>query len=173
MGSSVWPSVSRVMTWGLADLELEALAPHHLDEDGELQLAAARHPEGVGRVGLLDADATLLRRSFQSRSRSWVEVTKRPSRPAKGEMLDEKSMETVGSSMCMTSQGHGVLGIGDGLADLHLLDARHRDHIARPRLGELHAFEPLIAVEHGDLGEVSRRRRGGRWRRGRTDGPAR
>ena len=56
MGSSVLPSSLRVMISGLPDLDLVALAAHHLDEDGELELAAPRDAEGVGRVGLLDPD---------------------------------------------------------------------------------------------------------------------
>ena len=74
---------------------------------------------------------TLLRRSCQSRSRSWGEVTNLPSLPANGETLDEKSIATVGSSMRMTRQRHGLLGVGDGLADLDGLDAGDRDDIAR------------------------------------------
>ena len=35
----------------LADGELEPLAPHHLDEHGELQLASALHLPGVGPLG--------------------------------------------------------------------------------------------------------------------------
>ena len=35
----------------LADRELEALAPHHLDQDGQLQLAAALHLPGVRPLG--------------------------------------------------------------------------------------------------------------------------
>src|SRR2546430_8354118 len=40
----------------LADLELEPLAAHHLDEDRELELTTAGDAEGVGRIGLLHAD---------------------------------------------------------------------------------------------------------------------
>ena len=36
----------------LADRELEALAPHLLDQDGELQLAAALHLPGVGAIAV-------------------------------------------------------------------------------------------------------------------------
>ena len=41
---------------GPADHQLVAFAAHHLDEDGELQLAAAEDLEAVRRAGLLDAD---------------------------------------------------------------------------------------------------------------------
>ena len=37
-------------------LQLEALAPHHLDQDRQLQLAAADDLHLLGRVGRLDAD---------------------------------------------------------------------------------------------------------------------
>ena len=54
--------------------------------------------------------ATLVRFSFHSRSRSWVEVTNLPSRPENGETFEEKSMDTVGSSMCMTGRATGRSG---------------------------------------------------------------
>src|SRR5439155_16522208 len=38
------------------DLELVAFAPHHLDEDRELQLASANHLDVFGRFGRLQAD---------------------------------------------------------------------------------------------------------------------
>ena len=38
------------------DLQLEALAPHHLDQDRQLQLAAADDLHLLGRVGVLDAE---------------------------------------------------------------------------------------------------------------------
>ena len=40
----------------LADGELEALAPHHLDQDRQLQLAAALDLPGVGTLGRADPD---------------------------------------------------------------------------------------------------------------------
>ena len=40
---------------GLADGQLEALAAHHLDEHGQLQLAAALDLPGVGPLGVADA----------------------------------------------------------------------------------------------------------------------
>src|SRR5438094_8810140 len=48
-----------------SDLELEPLAPHHLDEDRELELAATGDAEGVRRIGLLDADADVDALLFQ------------------------------------------------------------------------------------------------------------
>ena len=97
---------------GLADLHLEALAPHRLDEDRELQLAAPRDLEGVGVTRSASTrSATLLRTfSLQSRSRSWVEVTNLPSLPANGDTLAEKSIDTVGSSMRISGSATGFSG---------------------------------------------------------------
>ena len=41
---------------GLAHRQLEALPPHRLDQDGQLQLAAAENAEGLGGFGILDAN---------------------------------------------------------------------------------------------------------------------
>ena len=41
--------------FGLSDLQFVAFAPHGLDEDGEMQYAAAVDEERVGRAGLFDA----------------------------------------------------------------------------------------------------------------------
>ena len=54
MGSCSLPSISRVTTWGLPDRELEALPAHGLDQDRQLQLAAALHLPGVGALGRAD-----------------------------------------------------------------------------------------------------------------------
>ena len=51
IGSCTLPSISRVTHLRLADGQLEALAAHHLDQDRELQLAAALHLPGVGALG--------------------------------------------------------------------------------------------------------------------------
>ena len=54
IGSSVSPFSSREDDARLADGELEALAPHRLDQDAELQLAAAGDVEGILVVALGD-----------------------------------------------------------------------------------------------------------------------
>ena len=54
-GSTRSPSISLVMTAGRDDLELVALAPHRLDEDREVQLAATAHIEDVRGRAVLNA----------------------------------------------------------------------------------------------------------------------
>ena len=55
-GSWRLPSTSRGDDLGPAHLHLVALAPHRLDEHGELQLAPAGDIDDVGRVGVGQAD---------------------------------------------------------------------------------------------------------------------
>jgi hypothetical protein len=61
-------AVDLAQTPRLADGELEALAAHHLDQDGQLQLAAALHLPGVGAVGGLTLIDTLPMSSWSSRA---------------------------------------------------------------------------------------------------------
>ena len=86
---------------GARDLELEALAAHHLDQDRELQLAAADDLHLLGRVGRLDADRDVAEQLRSSRSFSWRDVTYWPSRPAIGDVLTPKIIDTVGSSIAI------------------------------------------------------------------------
>ena len=55
-GSQVLPSISRVSDLRLAGGQLEALAAHQLEQDDELQLAAALDLPGVGALGVADPD---------------------------------------------------------------------------------------------------------------------
>src|SRR5439155_17644206 len=86
------------------DLELVTLAPHRLDEDREVQLAAAAHHERVGGVAVGDAErdialelgvetlAKLAARdelSFTARQRAVVDAE----RHAKGPLLDTERWE--------------------------------------------------------------------------------
>jgi hypothetical protein len=71
----------------LADGELEALAAHDLDEDRELQLAAALHLPGVGPLGGQHAERDVADELGSSRFLTWRAVSFLPSLPASGEVL--------------------------------------------------------------------------------------
>ena len=58
--------------------------------------------------------------------------------------------------MCMTGRARGRSGSVDRLPDLHVVDARDGHDVALGGLGHLHALEPLVAVEHGHLGDLRR-----------------
>src|SRR5450759_4589875 len=55
-GSLFTPSISPEDHLGAGEGELERLAPHVLDQDRQVELAAARDLEGVRGVGLLHAE---------------------------------------------------------------------------------------------------------------------
>ena len=74
---------------------------------------------------------TLPSSSRSSRSRRLRDVTYWPSRPAIGDVLTPKIIDTVGSSMAIGGIGMPVLGIGDRLADRDVLDAGEADDVAR------------------------------------------
>jgi hypothetical protein len=130
--------------------QLVALAAHHLDEDGELQLAAAGHAEGVGAVGGLDADGDVGQQLAPEPLAELARGDVLPSRPAIGEVLTEKIMAIVGSSIWIAGSGRGPLAIADRLADGDLLEAGDGDDVAGTGLGDLDALQPLVAVEHRD-----------------------
>ena len=95
----------------LADRQLEALAAHLLDEDGELELAAALHLPRVGRLGRQDAErdvADELLRAGGSPPGSRSACS--PSRPASGDVLMPIVTESDGSSTEMTGSGRGSSG---------------------------------------------------------------
>ena len=154
MGSRVRPASARVMIWGF---ETSISKPSRRIISMRMASCSSPRPDTRKVSGESVSSTrmpTLVRRSFHSRSRSWVEVTYLPSRPENGETLDEKSIDTVGSSTRISGQRLRPLGVGDGLADLHGLDAGHRHQVAGGRLRDLHPLEPLVAVEHRDLGDV-------------------
>ena len=76
-----------------------------------------RRPVLVGRT----FRATLDSSSFISRSRSCRLVTYLPSWPANGESLTRKIMSSVGSSTVIGGRATGVVEVGDGVADVDVV----------------------------------------------------
>ena len=60
---------------GPRHLQLVALAAHHLDQDRELQLAAAEHLELLRRVGRLDAQRDVAEQLLVEALARWRDVT--------------------------------------------------------------------------------------------------
>ena len=136
----------------LADGQLVALAAHLLDEDGQRELTAALHLPGVGALGGEHAQ-----------------------RDVADELLVEAVLDHAGGDLGAAdpadhragvgADGHrdgrlvdgddrqrdGVLGVGEGLADHDLGDARDGDDVAGAgRLGGL-ALQRLGHQQLGDL----------------------
>ena len=74
-----------------------------------------------------------------------------PSRPAIGEVLTPKIIDTVGSSIAIGGIGDRVLDVGDRLADRDVLDAGQADDVAGGRLLDLDALQAVERVQLGDL----------------------
>ena len=102
---------------------------------------------------------TLPSSSLSSRSFSWREVTYCPSRPAIGEVLTPKIIDTVGSSIAIGGIAMLVLHVGDRLADGDVLDAGEADDVAGRGFLDVDALQAVEGVELGDLGVLDRGRR--------------
>jgi hypothetical protein len=88
-----------------------ALAAHVLEQDRQVQLAAAGDLEDAVLVRLLDLQRHVaLQFAVCSRSRIWRLVTNLPSRPASGLVLTQKFIVSVGSSTFEHRQRRGSSG---------------------------------------------------------------
>ena len=110
--------------------ELVTFAAHVLDEDGEVQFAAARDAEHVGVAGFFDAQRDVAIELALRRSRIWRLVTYLPSLPASGEVFTWKFMVSVGSSTPTHRQRLGLVDVADRVADVEVLDAGDGDDVA-------------------------------------------
>ena len=156
-GSCSLPSMVLGQDFRLADRQLVAFAAHHLDQDGELQFAAAHHLEGVRAAGLFHADRDVgqqfLVQPVAQIARGDVLALRGP---ANGDVLMVNVIAMVGSSIWMCGSGFGSLGAGDGLADGDAFDAGDGQNVARAADGFVHALQAFERVQLGDLGLVDR-----------------
>ena len=99
---------------------------------------------------------TLPSSSRSRRSLIWRDVTYWPSRPAIGDVLTPKIIETVGSSTAIGVSARPVLDVGNRLADGDVLDAGQADDVAGGGVGDVDAAQPFEREELGDLRFVNR-----------------
>ena len=97
---------------------------------------------------------TLPTSSRSRRSRSWRDVTYCPSRPAKGEVLTPKTIDTVGSSMAIGAIGAGASVDGDGFANRDAVDAGKTDDVAGGRLVDVDALQSVECEQLGHAGRL-------------------
>ena len=136
---------------GPRHLQLEAFAPHHLDQDRQLQLAAADDLHLLGRVGVLDAqrdvaEQLLLEPIAQVARRDVLPVAAGHRRRVDAE--DHRHRRLVDGDR---RNRHVVLGVGDRLADRDVLDAREADDVAGGGLIDLDALQPVEGEQLRDL----------------------
>ena len=98
---------------------------------------------------------TLPSSSRSSRSRSCRDVTYCPSRPAIGDVLTPKIIDTVGSSIAIGGIALRMLDVGNRLADGDVLDAGEADDVAGGRLLDVDALQAVEGVELGDLASAA------------------
>ena len=95
----------------LAGGQLEALAPHHLQQHDQLQLAAALDLPGVGPLGVVDPDRDV---ADQLGVEPVADLAGGqlvcPPVPASGEVLIPTTIESEGSSTVITGSGRGSSG---------------------------------------------------------------
>ena len=140
----------------LADGQLEAFAPHDLDQHRELQLTAALHLPHIRPRGRPDAqrnvaDELLLEPADQCACGQLVAFGARQRRGVDPERHRERRLVDRGHG-----QRAGIVGIGDRLADRHLREAGERDDLARARLVGRDAVERLGHVELGHARRLDR-----------------
>ena len=140
----------------LADRQLEPLAPHQLDEHGQLQLAAALHLPGVRALGREHAerdvaDELLVEPALEHARRQLVALAARerrgvdPDRHREARLVDGRH-----------GQRARIVRVGERLADRHLGQAGDRDDLARAGLVGLDPVERLGHVQLGHLGALDR-----------------
>ena len=130
-----------------AHLELEPLAPHLLDQDGQLKLAAATDLERVCGLGRVDLDRDVAEHLAVE---SGLDLAAR-----------HIAAVLAGERRGVHAQGHAqrrrvdvqawqrprVSGVGDGVADRDLGDTRQRHDVAGAGLGHV---DPLDAARRGE-----------------------
>ncbi len=137
--------------FGRADLELVALAAHRLDQDGQVQLAAAADQEGVGRVGRLDAQRHI---ALQLALQALLQLAAgAPGALAagKGDVFTPKVMRTVGASTMMGGSGRG--SAASVIVSPMLTSGMPVSATISPAcdLAHLDALQPLVDEDLSDL----------------------
>ena len=119
----------------LADRELESLAAHLLDENRQLELAAALHLPRVRRLGRQDAQRDVAdelgAQPVLQQSRG--DLVAREARERRG--VDADRHRERGLVDCDHGKRPRVVRIGERLADRHLGEPRDGDDLSRPGLG--------------------------------------
>ena len=149
-GSCSLPSIFLRQDLGLANHQLVAFAPHHFDQNGQLQFAAPHHFECVRTAGLFHADGDI---GQQFLVQPVAQITRRDELSfAAGErrVLTVNVMAIVGSSIWMCGSGFRSLRAGDGFADGDAFDARDREDVAGPADGFVDALQALERVQLRD-----------------------
>ena len=150
---------------GAGDHELEAFAAHHLDEDGELELAAAEDLEALGGAGVFDADGDVgeelaLEALLDVAGGDELAFSTGEGRVVDGEddgdggIVDLDGREGLGifeGAEAFTDGDAGDAGDGDDVADLGLDGIFALEAMKGEELGDLDGLEGAVELGEVDL----------------------
>ena len=146
------PSIALGDDLRLADHEFVTFAPHHLDQNGKLQFAAAQHLERIGGAGVFDAQRNVGQQLF-------FQALAQIARGDVGAVLARERRgvhrEQHGDGRLVDGdvrQRRRILGVGNGLADGDAFDARDGDDVAEFGFGDVGALQSGERKQFGDLG---------------------
>ena len=94
----------------LGHLELVALPPHRLDEDGKVQLAAPGNAEGVGSLGILHAQGDVGLHLLHQPRAQVARGDELALRAGEGAVVDAEGHGNVGSSIFTNGRGSAMAG---------------------------------------------------------------
>ncbi len=119
---------------GARDLQLEALAPHHLDQDATAAARRARRPSSARATSVSSTRIdTLPSSSFASRSRMLRDVTYWPVAARHRRRVDAEDHRHGRFVDRDRRDRQALLGVGNRLADRDVLDAGQADDVAGRR----------------------------------------
>src|SRR6185312_11589758 len=129
--------------FGAVHRKLVAFAPHRLDEDGEVQFAAAADDELVRGIAVLDAQRDI-RLDFAEQPLPDLAACHELALTASERRIVYAERHFHGGLFDRDHwQRHRDLSVRNRLANLHVGDARQGDDIARAGFSEVHPAQPL------------------------------
>ena len=149
-GSWILPLTWRSRTSGRRRVQLEALAPHLLDEDGQLELAPAADLERLGRLGRADLDRDvaedlLLEAGLDLAAGDVLALATGQRRRVDPERHPQRRRVDV-----QAGQRSRVGRIGERVADRDLGQAGDRHDVAGARLLDVDAIDAVGRLQAGD-----------------------
>ena len=136
----------------LADGELIAFAAHVLDEDGEMQFAAAGDAEHVGIGGFIDAQRDVALELAHQALANLAAGDELAFLAGERRGIHLEAHDQRGLVDRDRRQRIGMFDVADGVADVHVLDARDGDDVAGHGFGNRFARQTLEGEHLLDLG---------------------
>src|ERR1700688_4407435 len=140
----------------LPDHEFVALAAHHLDQNGKLQLAAAQNFERIGAASLFHAKRDVSKKFFVEALTQVSRCNEIAFASAKRRSVDGEEHRNRRLVDDDRRKGRGIYGAGNGLANGDALDASYGDDVAQRSFRNVGALEPGKTEQLGDLRLVKR-----------------